>query len=359
MTAPEPQAAARVYALVLAGGRSKRMGTDKAMIALRGETLLARAVRFWKGIPGIEGVIIAGGREAHFEALPAGCTAVPDLYPGCGPMAGLHAAFVQTDADVLYVSAVDMPFLRPEAVLPLPEHDAAVYDKDGRPEPLFGVYRRSVLPVLEELLKAGEHRMQALLDAVKTDHLPLPEDLADVTANLNRREDLMRAMAGMPPLVQCVGWSGSGKTTFLEKLIPRLTAAGLRVAVMKHDGHGFEMDRPGKDTYRLSAAGAVCTAILGPNGFAVLGREPIDFDELRAKLSPADLILCEGMKYAGWPKLEVHRRATGKPFITHDISLLAAVTDEPVDTDAPQYGLDDIDACANLILSTFFPGRKP
>jgi len=123
---------------------------------------------------------------------------------------------------------------------------------------------------------------------------------------------------------------------------------------MKHDGHGFEMDKPGKDTYRLSAAGAVCTAISGPNGWAVLGREPIEFEVLRQKLPDADLILCEGMKYAGYPKLEVHRRATGKPFITHDATLLAAVTDEPVDTDAPQLGLDDAASCAALILETFF-----
>lgn len=348
----------RVCALVLAGGRSRRMGRDKALLSLDGTTLLDRAVRFWQGVPGMERVLVAVGGAEHFDALPEGAVAVPDLYPGCGPMAGLHAAFALTDAELVYVSAVDMPLLDADALPPEPKGDAICYVNQGRPEPLFGVYRRTALPAISQALEAGERRMSSLLERLDTEYLPLPAAWEAAVSNLNTRAELMRALAGSPPLVQCVGWSGSGKTTFLEKLLPVLTGKGLRVAVMKHDGHGFEMDRPGKDTYRLSAAGAVCTAILGPNGWAVLGREPIGFEALRQKLTPADLILCEGMKYAGYPKLEVHRKATGKPFITHDATLLAAVTDEPIETDAPQLGLDEIDACAALILDTFFPGRE-
>lgn len=347
----------RVCAMVLAGGRSSRMGSDKALLRLEGDTLLSRAVLFWQAKPGIESVLVSTGAADHFSSLPEGAIGVPDIYPGCGPMAGLHAAFSRTDAEVLYVSAVDMPFLRADALLPEPKGDAAVYTRGGKPEPLFAVYRRTALPAIEKALAAGERKMRFLLDALDTEYFPLPDALADAVLNLNTRGDLMRALAGTPPLLQCMGWSGSGKTTFLEKLIPRLTSCGLRVAVIKHDGHGFQMDKPGKDTYRLAAAGAICTAITGPNGWAMLSPEDIAFETLRQKLPPADLILCEGKKYAAYPKLEIHRRATGKPFITHDQTLLAAVTDEPVDTEAPQLGLDDIDACAELILKTFFPEK--
>lgn len=351
----EPIHVGRVCALILAGGRSSRMGSDKAMLSLEGSTLLARAVRFWQDAPGIGSVLVSVGRTDHFSALPDGVLPVPDLFPDCGPMAGLHAAFTLTDAELLYVSAVDMPFLRTDALLPDPKGDVSIYVNREKPEPLFGVYRRTALPAIEDALRSGERRMRALLDRLDTEYIPLPDALAEAVSNLNTRADLLRALAGTPPLVQCMGWSGSGKTTFLEKLIPRLTDKGLRVAVIKHDGHGFRMDTPGKDTWRLSAAGAVCTAITGPNGWAILSPEDIGFETLRQKLPPVDLILCEGKKYAAYPKLEVHRRATGKPFITHDPTLLAAVTDEPVDTDAPQLGLDDIDACTELILQTFFP----
>lgn len=345
----------RVCALILAGGRSSRMGSDKAVLPLNGETLLARAVRFWRDIPVLDGVIVSTGAENHFPSLPEGAVGVPDLYPGCGPLAGLHAAFALTDAELLYVSAVDMPFLRSGALLPEPKGDASIYVNQGRPEPLFGVYRRSCLPAIEAALEGSERKMRALLSRIDTEYVPLPAALQRTVSNLNTREDVLRALAGSPPTLLCIGWSGSGKTTFLEKLLPLLTRKGLRVAVVKHDAHGFSMDTPGKDTHRLAQAGAVCAAISGPNGWAVLSREQTELAELLEKLPDADLILCEGFKYAPYPKIEVHRRATGKPFITHDHTLLAAVTDEPVDTDAPQLGLDDAEGCAALLLRTFFP----
>lgn len=350
---PEHIRTGRVCALILAGGRSTRMGRDKATVPLGGHTLLERAVSFWRACPPIADVLVAAGARTP-DPLPAGTVCVPDLFPGCGPMAGLHAAFSLTDAEVLYVSAVDMPFLTQAALLPEPVGDAAVYTKDGRPEPLFGVYRRTALPVLDEALRAGRHRMTDALARMDVTYHTLPEALAAVTENLNTPQDLMRARAGSPPAVAFVGWSGSGKTTFLEKLLPALSARGVRAAVIKRDAHGIEMDRPGKDTWRLARAGAVCTAISGPNGWAVLGRDEIGFDELRQKLPPTDIVLVEGHKYSGLPKVEIHRSATGKPFITHDDTLLAAVTDERISgIGAPQLGLDDVEACAELIYQTF------
>ncbi len=352
--------AERVYALILCGGRSSRMGTDKAALPFGGQTLLARAAAFWSARPEICGVLAAVGSPEHGLDLPDGVTPVYDLYPGGGPMAGLHAAFAGSDADALCVSAVDMPFLTPELLPPLCASgaDACVYEKDGRPEPLLGLYRRACLPALDAALRDGRRKMSALLGAVRAKVLPLPADLRPAAENLNTRDNYLRAIAGTPPTVSCMGWSGSGKTTFLEKLLPALIARGLRVNLIKRDAHGFEMDIPGKDTWRLTRAGAACTAILGPEGWAILGREEIELDDLRAKLPPADLILLEGHKYCAYPKVEVHRRATGKPFITTDATLLAAITDEPLPTDAPQLGLDDADACADLILRTFFPARS-
>ena len=348
---------ARVCALILAGGRSSRMGTDKPMLSIGGQTMLERAVLFWRSVPEVGSVLVAGGTEAHFSELPSGAVSIPDLYPGSGPMAGLHAAFALTDAAVLYVSAVDMPFLRKDALLPVPDADASVYRKDGFPEPLFGVYRRSCLSAIEECLSSGNPRMTDLLGMVRTEYVPLPDTLQNTVDNLNSPADYLRALAGTPPLLAFTGWSGSGKTTFLEKLLPVLIARGLRVSVIKHDGHGFDMDRPGKDTYRFAAAGAVATAIAGPNGWAVLSSEKTDALALRDKLPPCDLILAEGLKYADIPKIEVHRAATGKPFVCRDRTLLAAVTDEKIDgISVPQLGLEDTEPCADLILRTFLPG---
>lgn len=345
-------------ALILAGGQSRRMGSDKSLLALDGQSLLERAVAFWRAQERIGAVLVAVGSEEHLTSLPDGAEPVYDLFPGAGPMAGLHAAFSQTDAEALYVSAVDMPYLTADALLPVPDGDAAVYTKDGRPDPLFGVYRRSCLPALTAALKRGDRRMSALLEALDTEYRELPEGLSAVLENLNTRADYLRALAGTPPAVCVMGWSGSGKTTFLEKLIPVLTARGLRVAVVKHDGHGFEIDRPGKDTWRFTRAGSVATAISGPSGWAVMSQEDITLGELLSKLPPADLVLVEGHKLSPLPKLQVFRAASGKPFIDGDPAVFAVATDDDPPTDLPRLGLDDAEAAADLLCGIFLPGKE-
>lgn len=345
-------------ALILAGGRSRRMGSDKPLLELGGETLLERAVRFWRAREGIGAVLVAVGGEEHLPALPEGSRPVYDLYPGCGPMAGLHAAFAQSDAELVYVSAVDMPFLAAEALPPAPAGDAAVYLKDGRPEPLFGAYRRTALPALTEALEAGQYQMTALLDRLDAEYLPLPEALRPMLQNLNTRADYLRALAGAPPAVCCMGWSGSGKTTFLEKLLPALAARGVRACVIKHDAHGFELDKPGKDTWRFARAGAAAVAISGPGGWAVMSREDIELASLREKLPPCDLILVEGHKGSPLPKLEIYRADAGKPFIPGGPELFALVSDDDPAPGLPGFGLDDADGAAALLCEIFLPRKE-
>lgn len=344
-----------VYALVLAGGHSSRMGTDKALLNWGGESLLERAVRFWRGSGLVERVLVSVGSENHFtpDQLPESVQIVVDREQGHGPMAGLAAAFECSDAEVLYVSAVDMPNLSREAVLPLPRGDAAVYQLNGRLEPLFGVYRRSALPVAQRLLASGQGKMRLLLDALSTEYYYAPPILQPVFQNLNTPEEALRARAGTPPAVAVVGWHNAGKTTFLRGLIPALNARGVRVAAIKHDAHGFEMDHEQTDTWFLRQAGAADVAILGPNGWAALGSERRTMDDIRRILPPVDLILAEGFKYSLLPKLEIHRRALGQPLITADETLLALLTDETVLSAAPQMAPDDFDGCAELLCARF------
>jgi molybdopterin-guanine dinucleotide biosynthesis protein B len=140
-----------------------------------------------------------------------------------------------------------------------------------------------------------------------------------------------------------VGWSGSGKTTLLTALIPLLRARGLSVSTVKHAHHGFDMDRPGKDSYRHRAAGAHEVLVATAQRWALLhevdGPEP-DLPALLSRLAPVDLVLVEGFKTHAFPKLEVHRPALGKPPIWPDWSGVVAVA-----TDAA------LPACDRTVLS--------
>lgn len=152
-----------------------------------------------------------------------------------------------------------------------------------------------------------------------------------------------------------VGWSGSGKTTLLVALLPLLRAQGLTVSTIKHTHHGFDMDRPGKDTYRHREAGAQEVLVAGGTRWALLheiqGEEP-SLPYLLTKLEPVDLVLVEGFKAHPFPKLEVHRPALGKPPIWPDAPDVAAVaTDSSLDVgDRTLLALNDPDAVVRWVL---------
>ncbi len=131
-----------------------------------------------------------------------------------------------------------------------------------------------------------------------------------------------------------VSWSGSGKTTLLTAMLPLLLARGVTVSTVKHTHHGFDMDRPGKDTYRHRAAGAREVLVASGERWALLhevtGPEP-RLPELLARMQPVDLVLVEGFKTHPFPKLEVYRPALGKPPIWHtEPEIVAVAADAPL-----------------------------
>ncbi len=153
-----------------------------------------------------------------------------------------------------------------------------------------------------------------------------------------------------------VGWSGSGKTTLLTALIPRLRARGLTLSTVKHAHHGFDMDRPGKDTYRHREAGAHEVLVATANRWALLhevdGPEP-PLPALLARMAPVDLVLVEGFKTHEFPKLEVYRPALGKPPIWPDWpDVVAVASDSPLpDCPRPVLALDDAVAIVNWVVA--------
>ena len=152
------------------------------------------------------------------------------------------------------------------------------------------------------------------------------------------------------------GWSGSGKTTLIEKLIPRFTGAGLRVSLIKHAHHTFDVDQPGKDSYRHRHAGASEVLVTSSRRWVLMhelrGAAEPSFDEQLKKLSPCDIVIVEGFKHAPIPKLEVWRRATGEPLLhPNDPHIVAVASDTKVETKLPLLDLNDDAAISSFILA--------
>jgi molybdopterin-guanine dinucleotide biosynthesis adapter protein len=157
-------------------------------------------------------------------------------------------------------------------------------------------------------------------------------------------------------VIGIAGWSGSGKTTLLTKVIPRLTARGLKVSTLKHAHHAFDVDTPGKDSHSHRLAGATEVLVTSANRWALMhelrGAPEPGLDVLLGRLSPVDLVVVEGFK--AWPvtKVEIYRKDVGKPPLhPDDKHILGIASDTPFpNAGRPVVALDDLDAVVALML---------
>jgi molybdopterin-guanine dinucleotide biosynthesis protein B len=166
----------------------------------------------------------------------------------------------------------------------------------------------------------------------------------------------------MIPIISIVGTSDSGKTTLIEKLVPELVRRGYRVATIKHDVHGFEVDREGKDSWRHKQAGAHTVIISSPKKLALIRDVDHDADlaELRDKyVQDVDLVLSEGFKRNSQPKIEVYRKEMHRELLcTKEDNLLALATNKPFEIGVPLYDLDDARGLVDLVEKKFLKGGK-
>lgn len=159
-----------------------------------------------------------------------------------------------------------------------------------------------------------------------------------------------------PPIISVVGFSGAGKTTLMEKLIGELTHRGYRVGSIKHDVHGFEMDKPGKDSWRHKQAGACTTLISSPYQIGMVMDVDHDHhpDELKKFFTNVNVILTEGYKQQRRPKVEIFRSEIhDEPLCNNDDNIVAIMSDIPVNMKVPRFSLDDIRGLVDFLVNQF------
>ena len=166
----------------------------------------------------------------------------------------------------------------------------------------------------------------------------------------------------MIPIVSIVGKSDSGKTTLIEKLVPELTQRGYRIATVKHDTHGFEVDQEGKDSWRHKQAGAHTVVISSPQKVALIRdvEKDLTLEEIRGKLiQDVDLILSEGYKKDIQPKIEIFRKEKHKELLcAKEDNLIAIVSNRTFDIGIPCFDLEDMKGLASFIEKEFIKSKK-
>ena len=361
---------AELTLIVAAGGRSTRMGTDKRFLPLDGEPLLARTLR--KGsAAGFRSIVLAAeGERSDLAALAEeyGAYLVTDELPAQGPAAAIAAGLAAAKTEWALVLSGDMPFYDFElvrALLPEATGDTQVVlpTISGYWQPLAALYRRDAGGAFGTAIARGDRKLGIILRELTVKELPLTVD-AGIFFNVNTPASYQLALGRLanehrakPILSVAAPASGTGKTTFIEKLIPLLAARGVRCAVIKSDSHGFNLDTKGKDTARFTAAGAEAVAVSSPDGYFIQQKTKTrqDFQNLIANIIPnsVDLYITESRSRGVLPTFMLDR-GLGIPEIDERVAACFA-KERSIDTDVLTFDLDDMDTAVRLAL--FLMGR--
>ena len=338
------------------------MGRDKRLLRLAGATLLDRNLVFLGGIFPTVALSLRDAGQVP-ETLPPGVEIVPDAVSG-SPLAGI-ASVLAHFREPVFALAADVAFADRAAVQAVLDAfegvDVALPVAEDHLEPLHAVYGPGCLPHIERLLARGAHSILDLLPEVRVAEVPFA--VTRPFFNVNTPADWARAQrlagdaaVGAPPrrpaVLGVIGWSGSGKTTLVEQLIPAFTRLGLKVGAVKSVAR-FDIDTPGKDSWRHSRAGAEAYAVASASSLAFVSElqaETTLVDLVERYFTGYDLVVCEGYRREAPHVVEVYRVDTdhAQPRCRPEESL-ALVTDADV-PHAHRFALGDAAGLAGFLV---------
>jgi molybdopterin-guanine dinucleotide biosynthesis protein MobB len=356
------------------------MGEDKAFALLKDGTLLE-----WmrdRLAPLFANVFVVTKDPSRFHTL--GLPIVNDALPEMGSAVGVYSAVLASPTGRVICVACDMPFLTPRLLRTLADgsegFDVYVPRHGGYLQPLCAVYGKGTLDAYREFIASGGRRIFDIYPDLNTGYLDIDDstygDPDRLFFNVNTHVELEAArkelageeggrraalrpriqafMDASPlPVVSFIGKKKSGKTTVVLGVIEELRSRGYRVAALKHDSHGFEIDVPGTDSYRFREMGAEVVGISSPDKYVWLNTvaEERPLGELIRQIrEPVDLIITEGFKKQDAPKIEVSRRARSTELVSLPDELIGIASDQRFpDYPVPQLDLDDFQGLADLI----------
>ena len=350
-------------AVILCGGKSTRMGQDKAGLLIGKKTFLQQIE---ENLKDADEILLSVKDRRDYPEI--GARHIEDREADKGPLMGLCSALEECSYDKVWVMSCDMPLVNWDTVQKLEHYltdgiDAVIpVDRTGKKYVLCAWYRKSTLEILKEQLESGDLKVKHLLGRLRVCYVAV-EGLTDGSCkfqNINTREEYQtftERSAVRPdkelhtdiPIVSFVAYSGTGKTTFLERLIPKLKARGLKIAIIKHDGHRFEIDHEGKDSDRFTKAGADVTGLISSEKAVLMENRQTDPEEFLKKIDGVDLILTEGFKQGPWPKIMLHRKGTGKPMPLLPEECLAVISDVEILDCKNVFPLEEIEKTADFL----------
>ena len=346
----------KASAVILSGGKNSRMNYNtKAFLSLDNERFIERII---KRLNLIDDIIISCNNLSLYQEFLDTCRLVEDEVKDIGPIGGIYSTLKSIKNDKALVIAADMPFISEYVINSLInidfKGDALIPVVDGKEQPLCGVYRKSALDKIKENIDNKNYKLKSLIKSLDVTYILMNDERAMTNVNTPEeyREILKDSKKGSTIINIVASCSNVGKTTLIEGLIKELRKRGYSFSTIKHDVHGFDMDKEGKDTWRHRKAGAEQVCISSKNRFAMIKEveEELALDSIINDISETDFIIVEGYKNSNLRKIEVAREEKGRNIITPKDKLIAVASDfNPLIDGVGWVDINDYEKLADIV----------
>lgn len=346
----------KTSAVILSGGKNSRMNYNtKAFLSLDNERFIERII---KRLNLIDDIIISCNNLSLYQEFLDTCRLVEDEVKDIGPIGGIYSTLKSIKNDKALIIAADMPFISEYVINSLInidfKGDALIPVVDGKEQPLCGVYRKSALDKIKENIDNKNYKLKSLIKSLDVTYILMNDERAMTNVNTPEeyRKILKESKKGSTIINIVASCSNVGKTTLIEGLIKELRKRGYSLSTIKHDVHGFDMDKEGKDTWRHRKAGAEQVCISSRNRFAMIKEveEELALDSIINDISGTDFIIIEGYKKSNFRKIEVAREEKGRNIITPRDKLIAVASDfDPLIDGVEWVDINDYKKLADIV----------
>lgn len=305
---------------ILAGGKSSRMGKNKALLEYESKTFISRIIEQFEG----QEIILSEAYDNEYD-IP-GIKTVTDENEDIGPIEGIRQILKASTNEYVFICACDMPFITSKIADYLSEFISSDYDcyvitDEDRMHPLCAIYSKKIIPVIEELIARKDYKLRLILDNTRTKLIGLENTNFDkkTVRNVNTKEEYNELK--LPVIFAVSGFKDSGKTWLIVELINEFIKDGFTVGVIKHDGHDSIAETEGTDTYKYGNAGAKITAVYSDSKYVISSGEKTDSEVLinymKNMENTPDIIILEGFKHSSYPKVILEKEGEEFPYGEH------------------------------------------
>lgn len=308
---------------ILAGGKSSRMGYDKAKLQYNNKTFLENLVDEFKDYP----IIISNNNS---DNLIEGYKIVRDKYKDIGPISGILEILKEAKTENVFIVGVDMQFIRCEVAEFLStyisnENRIITFEHEGKLNPLASIYPKSIVPVIENRIEEKKYKLMELLYDENAKRVPLnfSKFKSNILSNINYPSQYKKLLNDN--IVCICGAKNSGKTTFISKVINMLSSEGYKVKYIKHDGHDFILEDD-RDSNIAFLNGAYSSVVYSDYKYQIIEKSSKDINYFLKDSNDYDLVLIEGLKDSNFNKYEIVREGNSKKTVS-SYPLKAVITD--------------------------------